>query len=111
MKRFHTALGLSSLLVIAGATWMAPTISSAETVEQTYVACNQDGYCWRVHRLYAYGTDAPIIYHNSDWYDAHRSDVHVHWLSDPDDDRGYYDRDGHWHSDTAARAVEGGAVG
>ena len=90
---------------------MAPTMSSAEAVETSYVACNQDGDCWRVHRIYAYGADAPITYHNTDWYVAHKGDEHVHWLSDPADERGYYDRDGHWRADPGARAVEGAAVG
>lgn len=111
MRKFHTALGLTSLLAIAGATLIAPTVSSAETVEKTYVACNQDGDCWRVHKIYAYGADAPITYHNSDWYDAHMHDEHVRWLADPDDDRGYYGREGHWHADPGARAVAGGATG
>src|SRR5690348_9230575 len=111
MRRFHTALGLSSFLAIAGASLMAPTISSAQTVERTYVACNQYNECWRVHRLYAYGADAPIIYHNSDWYDAHHNDVHVRWVPDPADDRGYYDRDARWHPDPAGRVVADGAVG
>jgi hypothetical protein len=111
MRRFHTALGLSSLLAIAGATLIAPTISSAETVERTYVACNQYGECWRVHRLYAYGTAAPITYYNSDWYAAHQTDEHVHWVADPADDRGYYDEGGRWHADPGARAVEGGMAG
>ena len=111
MGRFHTALGLSSFLAIAGATFIAPTISRAQTVESSYVACNQDGACWRVHRLYAYGSDRPITYHNSDWYNAHQNDEHVHWLSDPADDRGYYERDGSWHADPGARAVAGGATG
>ena len=111
MRRFHTALGLTSVLAIAGATLMAPTISSAQTVERTYVACNQYGNCWRVRRLYAYGADVPITYHDSAWYDAHRSDEHVRWVPDPADDRGYYDRDAHWHADPAGRVVAGGAVG
>jgi hypothetical protein len=111
MTRFHTALKLSSFLAVAGAALIAPTFSNADTVERTYVACNQYGDCWRVHRMYAYGPDAPITYYNSDWYDAHRSDEHVHWVSDPDDGPGYYDRDGHWHGDPGARAVEGGAAG
>ena len=110
MRRFHTALGLGSFLAIAGATLIAPTISSADTVT-TYVACNQFGECWRVHRLYAYGADAPITYYNSDWYDAHQNDEHVHWLSDPADDRGYYERDGRWHADPGANALAGGATG
>ena len=111
MKRFHAALGLGSFLAVAGAISMAPTIASAQTVESSYVACNQDGECWRVHHEYAYGADAPITYYNSDWYDAHQSDAHVHWLSDPANDRGYYDRDSHWHDDAGARIVAGGATG
>lgn len=112
MRRIHTALGLSSLLALAGAaTLLVPTTSSAETVATSYVACNQDGECWRVHKLYAYGADRPIRYYNSDWYDAHQHDTKVRWLSDPSDDRGYYEHDGSWHADPGARAVEGGAVG
>lgn len=109
MKSFHLALGLASFVGVAGA--MAPTASSAQTVDRTYVACNSYGDCWRVHHLYAYGEAAPIRYYNADWYDAHRSDAHIHWVSDPDDDRGYYDRDRHWHADPGARAVAGGATG
>lgn len=89
---------------------MVPAVSSAQTVERTYVACNQYGECWRVHRLYAYGADEPIIYHNADWYAAHEDDVHIHWLRDPDDDRGYYVQ-GAWHEDPGARAVQGGVTG
>src|SRR5690242_13490357 len=111
MRKLHAAIGLSSFLAIAGATLMAPTVFSAQAAESTYVACNNDGDCWRVHHFYAYGEDRPIIYHNSDWYVAHRTDEHVHWLSDPTDDRGYYDQDRHWHADPGARAVQGGVVG
>jgi hypothetical protein len=110
MKKFHTLLGLSSLLAIAGATSMVATISSAATVEKTYVACNQYGECWRVHRLYAYGASEPITYYNDDWYAAHQDDVHVHWVADPADDRGYYVH-GTWHEDPGARAVQGGVSG
>ena len=110
MRTFHTALGLTSLLAIAGTTVIAPTISSAATVERTYVACNQYGECWRVHRMYAYGPNTPITYYNSDWYAAHQSDTRVHWVSDPADDRGYYVH-GVWHADPAARAVQGGMAG
>jgi hypothetical protein len=90
---------------------MAPTASNAQTVDRSYVACNSYGDCWRVHHLYAYGEATPIRYYNADWYDAHQNDVHVHWVSDPADDRGYYDRERHWHADPGARAVEGGAAG
>jgi hypothetical protein len=108
--RFHAALKLSSFLAIAGATLMGSSISRA-AVEETYVACNQYSQCWRVHRVYAYGPEAPITYYNSDWYAAHERDEHVRWLSDPADDRGYYDQDGRWHSDAGARAVQGGLAG
>ena len=110
MRRFHTAFGLSSFLVIAGTTSMVPTISSAATVEKTYVACNQYGECWRVHKMYAYGEAAPITYYNADWYTAHQNDERIHWVADPTDDRGYYVH-GTWHADPAARAVQGGMTG
>lgn len=61
--------------------------------------------------MYAYGTDRPITYRNSDWYIAHQNDNNVRWLADPADDRGYYNQDGRWHADPGARAVEGGMVG
>lgn len=110
MKKFHTALGLSSLLALAGGTMVVPTISSADTVERSYVACNQYGECWRVHKMYAYGQAAPITYYNSDWYAAHQNDVNVHWVADPGEDRGYYVH-GTWHADPGARAVGGGVAG
>ncbi len=111
MKKFHAALGLTSFLALAGAALLVPTASTAQTVERTYVACNQYGACWRVHRLYAYGADRPITYYNSDYYTAHVNDTHIHWVSDPADDRGYYDQEMHWHADPGARAVEGGVAG
>lgn len=110
MRRFHTALGLSSFLAIAGASVLMPTISSAQTVDSTYVACNRDGDCWRVHKMYAYGEERPITYYKSDWYDAHQRDEHIHWRADPADDRGYY-VEGEWHPDPGARAVAGGVTG
>jgi hypothetical protein len=111
MKILTAAFGLSSFLAIVGGSSMMPAVASADSVERTYVACNQDGDCWRVHQRYAYGPDAPITYYNSDWHDAHQSDEHVHWLPDPDNDRGYYLRDGSWHADPGARALAGGATG
>ena len=110
MRRFHTALGLSSFLALAGAALMVPTISNAQTVESSYVACNRDGDCWRVHKIYAYGEERPITYYNSDWYAAHQNDEHIHWRADPADDRGYY-VEGEWHPDPGARAVAGGMTG
>jgi hypothetical protein len=109
MKIRTTALGLTSFLAIMAGSSTMPTVASADS-ERTYVACNQSGDCWRVHNRYAYGPDAPITYYNSDWYDAHQKDEHVHWRRDPDDDRGYY-RDGSWHADPGGRALAGGATG
>ena len=111
MRILNAALGLTSCLALLGGASAIPTAASADTVVKTYVACNQYGDCWRVRDRYAYGADAPITYYNSDWYDAHRADEHIHWRSDPDNDRGYYDRDGSWHSDPGARALAGGAGG
>jgi hypothetical protein len=111
MKILSTALGLSSVLAIMGGSSMIPAAASADPVERTYVACNQYGDCWRVHQRYAYGPDAPITYYHSDWYDAHQSDANVHWRADPDNDRGYYERDGTWHADPGAHALAGGAAG
>lgn len=111
MKTLTAAFAVSSLLGALGGSSAIPTMASAQPVAVTYVACNQYGECWRVHERYAYGPAAPIIYYNADWYDAHQTDEHVHWLADPPNDRGYYDREGHWRADPAARALKGGAVG
>ena len=109
MRTLTTALGVGSFLAVMGGSSMMPAVASADSVERTYVACNQYGDCWRVHQRYAYGPDAPITYYTSDWYDAHQTDVH--WLPDPDNDRGYYDQYGHWRADPGARALAGGAAG
>lgn len=110
MGKFHAALTLGSFFAVAGAGLMAPGLANA-AVEETYVACNQYGDCWRVHKVYAYGAQTPITYYNSDWYAAHQHDQQIRWRPDPDNDRGYYDREGHWHADAGARAVEGGVAG
>ena len=55
MKILTTAFGLSSFLAILGGSSMMPAVASADPVERTYVACNQYGDCWRVHRRYATG--------------------------------------------------------
>jgi hypothetical protein len=111
MKIIKTALGISSFLALASGSSMIPSIASADTVERTYVACNQYGECWRVHQRYSYPSDERIVFHDGDWYAAHQSDEHVRWLSDPADDRGWYERDGRWHADPGVRAVKGGAAG
>ena len=107
MKSYRTALALTSLLAAAGAITLASTPASAQP--SSYVACNQYGDCWRTHQEYAYGPDAPITYYNSDYYDSHQKDEHIHWQADPDE--GYYDRDHHWHSDAAGHVVASGATG
>lgn len=88
-----------------------PTVASAHPVARTYVACNQYGDCWRVHRRYAYGVDVPVTYYNAKWYATHQNDANIHWRSDPENDRGYYMQDGTWHADPGARALAGGATG
>lgn len=111
MKLLQTAMGLGSVLAVAAATSMTPTIANAGTVDKTYVACNRYGDCWRVHHVYAYGKDVPIRYYNADWYTAHQADTNIHWLADPVVDRGYYVQGGTWHDDPAARALKGGGIG
>jgi hypothetical protein len=111
MRILTAALALSSCLTTMGVSSMMPTAANADPADKTYVACNQYGDCWRVHKRYAYGRDAPITYYNSDWYAAHQGDEHVRWLADPDNDRGYYEQDGRWHADPGARALAGGAAG
>jgi hypothetical protein len=110
MKTLTAAFAVTSLLgAVAGSAAM-PTVASAQE-GHSYVACNTYGDCWRVHDRYAYGPSAPITYYNDDWYETHRSDEHIHWMADPDNDRGYYDRGGRWHADPGARALAGGATG
>jgi hypothetical protein len=111
MKMLSTALGVSSFLALMVGSATVPGVATADAAEQSYVACNQFGDCWRVHRRYAYGEAAPITYYNADWYETHRNDANIHWRDDPRDDRGYYERGGEWHADPAARAVKVGATG
>jgi len=111
MKILSTVFGLSSFLAIVGGNSMIPAVASADPSERPYVACNQYGECWRVHQRYAYGPDAPVTYYKSDWYVAHQGDPQVHWLADPDNDRGYYMQDGSWHEDPGARVLAVGAAG
>lgn len=111
MRIFSAAIGLGSCLAILSGSAMIPTIASADSVEKTYIVCNQYDECWKVHKKYVYPSDQQIVMHDSDWYDAHRSDANLHWQSDPADDRGWYERDGNWHSDPGARALAGGATG
>ena len=111
MRILKAALGLGSYLAVIGGGSLVATTVAADTVSTTYVACNQYNECWRVHHRYAYPADQEITIHDSDWYDAHQQDTHWRWLSDPADDRGWYDRDANWRADPGARALVGGAKG
>ena len=93
MKKFHAALGLGSLLAIAGAISLTPTIASAQPASETYIACNQFDECWRVHDRYTnYPTGVGIIIHQDNWRWGRHD--HYRWRHDRDG-RGYY-RNGAW---------------
>ena len=108
MRIITAALGLGSYLAIIGGSALVATPAAADPV---YVACNQYNECWRVHHRYAYPSEQAVVVHDGDWYDAHQHDAQLRWMSDPSDDRGYYDRDASWRSDPGARALAGGAGG
>jgi hypothetical protein len=109
MSISKTLLGLSSSLALLGGMSVAPATSFAQSSE-SYVACNQYDQCWRVHKRYNFAGEK-IVYHEGAWYDAHRADEKVRWVNDPTDDRGYYTREGTWHTDPAGRAIVIGATG
>ena len=111
MRILKAALGLGSYLAVIGGGSLVAPIASADTVTTTYVACNQYNECWRVHHRYAYPSDEHIVIHDGRWYETNQADARWHWLNDPSDDRGWYDRDGNWRSDPGARALVGGATG
>lgn len=111
MRILTTALGLTSYLAVIGSSALVATPAAADPDSHFYVVCNQYDECWRVHHRYAYPDDEHITIHDSDWYDAHRQDPQWRWMSDPADDRGWYDRDANWRSDPGARALAGGATG
>lgn len=73
--------------------------ASAQMEPKTYVVCNQYDECWRVHEhLTSFPGDVHVVWHDDAWYQAHQHDEHTHWLADPADDHGWYDRDGVWHA-------------
>ena len=111
MRTLAAAIGLTSYLAVIGGSALVATPAAADSDSKSYVACNQYDECWRVHHRYAYPSDQQISLHDSDWYDAHHDDAHLRWMSDPADDRGYYDRDANWRSDPGERALVGGAGG
>ncbi len=109
MRIFTAALGLGSCLAIISGSSLVATPSIADPAPTTYVACNQYNECWHVHHKYAYPAEQVITIHDSGWYDAHQQDNR--WLSDPADDRGWYDKGASWRADPGARALAGGAGG
>jgi hypothetical protein len=104
MRASKILLGLTSSLTLLGSVSVAPAVAQAQPSE-SYVACNQYDQCWHVHKRYNFNGEK-IVYHEGTWQDEH-----MHWVSDPADDRGYYTRDGSWHSDPAGRAIVIGATG
>ena len=111
MRILTAALGLGSYLAVIAGSSLVATAAVAEPASTNYVVCNQYSECWRVHHKYAYPGDQQITVHDGDWYNAHQQDAQWHWLNDPSDDRGYYDRDANWRADPGARLVVGGATG
>ena len=100
-----TVLGVTSSLSLLAGVSVAPVMAHADTVEKTYVACNAYDQCWKVHKTYSFNGEK-IVYHDANW-----TSDRVKWVADPADDRGYYMRDGSWHSDPAGRAIAYGATG
>jgi len=97
MRISKSAVVKSALIAAVGAAALAATGAGAAT--STYVVCNRWDECWRVHERYTtYPADARIVWHDDAWYSAHQRDARWHWLKDPDDDHGWYDKDGAWHS-------------
>jgi hypothetical protein len=98
MRICKSTLALAPLAAMTAAGALVATTASADSVTRTYVVCNRYDECWRVHQRYTtYPADQQIVIHDSDWYDSHVRDTHWHWLNDPSDDRGWYDKDGDWH--------------
>jgi len=84
-------------VMIAAMSAGALVASVAAAAPNSYVVCNRYDECWKVHEKYTrYPADERIIFRDSAWYDAHQHDTQVHWLNDPANDAGYYDREGTW---------------
>jgi len=97
MRVSKTALVTGAVIAAMAAATLAASSAGAETKTTTYVVCNKWDECWRVHEKYTtYPSDARIVWHDDAWRDRHEHDTHFHWLSDPADDHGWYDKDGSW---------------
>jgi hypothetical protein len=95
MRVSKTAIAAGAMIAAMAAGTLAATSAAAET----YVVCNRYDECWKVHEKYTnYPADERIVWHDEAWRAAHEHDARTHWLSDPADDHGFYDKDGAWHS-------------
>jgi len=89
--------GAVAALLAAGT--MMTSSAGAQSERTTYVVCNQYDECWKVHeRLTTYPSDVQVVIHDDAWYQAHEHDTHWHWMAEPSDDHGWYDKDGAWHA-------------
>jgi hypothetical protein len=64
------------------------------------IACNSYSECWHTKQRYAvevYPAELGIHFYSDDWRNSNEFNGHYNWMSDRDDDRGYYSR-GRWHS-------------
>jgi|GEM_PF-2317562 len=89
-----TALATGVMIASIAAAALAATSASAATT----VVCNRWNECWKVHERYTtYPADARIVFHDDAWYVKHQHDTRWRWQKDPDNDHGWYDKDGAWH--------------
>jgi hypothetical protein len=96
MKTAKPLLIKSTLAAVVAVGALAASTAKAA---DTYVVCNRWNECWRVHERYTeYPPEAAIVFHDEAWRAAHEHDTQWHWLTDPSDDHGWYDRDGNWHA-------------
>jgi hypothetical protein len=76
----------------------AGTLAATSAAAASYVVCNRWNECWRVKDRYTfYPSDARIVWHDDAWWDEHQKDTNWRWMKDPDNDQGWYDKDGAWH--------------
>jgi hypothetical protein len=77
----------------------AGTLAATAASAATYTVCNRWDECWQVRDRYkAYPPDVTIVYRDEAWRAAHENDTHYKWLKVPDDDHGWFDEGGVWHS-------------
>ena len=86
--------GALAATLAAGAMVATSGLASAD------IACNAYRECWRTKERYAvtiYPPELSIHFYSDDWRKSDEFNRHYRWMSDRDDDRGYYSR-GQWHS-------------